>query len=81
MRIHCTECDAKAVIRSSERISNVTRRAYCVCSNPQCGHTFAVDVSFSHTISPSALALPPALREAVQSRSPAQIRALFLPLA
>lgn len=28
---------------------------YCCCTNVECGHTFVMCVSFSHTISPSAL--------------------------
>ena len=79
MRIYCTECEAKATIRSSEQLSTTTRKAYCVCTNPACGHSFVVTISFSHTISPSALSLPRMLRDAIQEQSPAQIRELFLP--
>jgi mRNA-degrading endonuclease toxin of MazEF toxin-antitoxin module len=77
MRIYCAECEGKAIIRSSEQMSKTTRRVYCACPNIKCGHTFAVDVSFSHTISPSALALPPSVRKALQTQSLSQIRGIF----
>jgi len=81
MRIYCTECGEKAVIRTSEQISKTTRKLSCSCTDIQCGHTFVVDVVFSHTVSPSAYAMPEKVREAIQNQSPSQIRALFLPLA
>ena len=73
MRIKCIACGEKAVIRSSEEMSQTIRRAYCSCRNVKCGHTFALDVTFSHSISPSAFALPPAVLEALQSQRPGQI--------
>jgi hypothetical protein len=27
---------------------------YCSCSDPECGHTFVMNLSYSHTLSPSA---------------------------
>ncbi|EPH3180266.1 ogr/Delta-like zinc finger family protein [Citrobacter braakii] len=28
---------------------------YCYCSNVECGHSFVMNVAFSHSVSPSAL--------------------------
>ncbi|EPT8894758.1 ogr/Delta-like zinc finger family protein [Cronobacter dublinensis] len=40
---------------------------YCQCSNMECGHTFVMNVSFSHTISPSALAGQGRIKELIDS--------------
>ncbi len=69
MRIRCDRCGEKAVIRSSEEISARLKKLYCACTNVRCGHTFVMDLSFGHTLSPSAFDLPEAVRNAVQSAS------------
>ncbi|QXN26711.1 ogr/Delta-like zinc finger family protein [Shewanella putrefaciens] len=77
MRILCTTCHSKAVIGKTDRLSPAHANLYCSCSDPECGHTFVVNVSFSHTLSPSAKttseivsalvkALPPEHRKALQ---------------
>jgi Ogr/Delta-like zinc finger len=43
------------------------KKLYCSCRNPECGHTCVMDLSFSHTLSPSALDLPPKLRDQVRA--------------
>jgi hypothetical protein len=54
MKINCTECGEKSFIHSSKRLHAKMSQLYCTCSNPHCGHTFVMDLCFSHTLSPSA---------------------------
>jgi hypothetical protein len=44
----------KAIVRSSKVLDVKMSQLYCMCKNPHCGHTFVMDLSFSHTLSPSA---------------------------
>lgn len=53
MQINCTECGGKSIIRNTVRLDPKMSKLYCICKNPHCGHTFAMDLCFSHTISPS----------------------------
>lgn len=66
MRIICDRCGSKARIETTREITPVFRRLYCSCTNVECGHTFVMELSFSHTLSPSALDLPPETREALR---------------
>lgn len=59
MRIKCNRCGKPAAIQSSSEESDAVKKLYCTCNNTDCGHTFVMDVSFSHTLSPSALDFPP----------------------
>lgn len=77
MRIKCNKCGSNATIRSSDQLSTEVKRLYCICNNIQCGHTFAMDVTFSYTISPSAMDLPQDLRAKIQASTPMEQRALF----
>ena len=53
MRVMCKHCGGKARISSTDRISNDFSRLYCQCSDVKnCGHTFVMDLGFSHTINP-----------------------------
>lgn len=54
MQINCTECGSKSIIHSSKKLDTKMSQLYCSCKNPICGHTFVMDLSFSHTLSPSA---------------------------
>lgn len=49
------ECMSVATVRKTNRKHPKLSDVYCYCSNVECGHTFVMNVSFSHTISPSAL--------------------------
>lgn len=53
MRVNCTECGGKATIQSSKCLDVKLTKLYCSCSDPICGHTFVMDLSFSHTLSMS----------------------------
>lgn len=54
----CPHCQTKAVIRSSESLSELTRKNYYQCANVLCGHTFVAHLSITGTISPSACPNP-----------------------
>lgn len=77
MRIYCDKCKAKARITTSREISAHFRQLYCSCSNSECGHSFVMDVTFSHTLSPSALDLSPALLDRMRRAAPGQMGSLF----
>lgn len=81
MRIYCTRCQSKAIIRSSREMSPNLRQLYCLCSDPECGHGFVMDLSFSHTLSPSALDLPEQTRQDLREKSPVEVLSLFSALA
>jgi hypothetical protein len=55
MQINCIKCGAKSVITSRNEIDPKLSQLYCACKNIEhCGHTFVMDLSFRHSISPSA---------------------------
>lgn len=65
MRVICPICEADAVIRKSNRKHRELVDLYCACSDVECGHTFVSQVTFSHTISPSAKDKEHLLKEAL----------------
>lgn len=67
MRIKCDRCRKKARIETTREITPAFTNLYCSCTDPLCGHTFVMQLSFSHTLSPSALDLPPQTREALRA--------------
>lgn len=77
MRVYCNRCQKVAVIQSSSQESESVKKLYCTCSNPECGHTFVMDLSFSHTISPSALDLPEELLDKIRQYTRPQQQKLF----
>jgi|SRR5471030_473687 len=54
MKVVCRECGANSVIKKTARKHRDISDIYCACSNYECGHTFVMNMTFSHTISPSA---------------------------
>ncbi len=53
-RLECPHCERPSIIRSSRRMTKLTREiAYC-CINPECGHTFVALTEIVRTLSPSA---------------------------
>ncbi|WP_419174418.1 ogr/Delta-like zinc finger family protein [Desulfosediminicola sp.] len=77
MRVYCDRCKNVAVIQSSSQESDLVKKLYCTCTNPVCGHSFVMDLSFSHTISPSALDMPAELLEKIKKTTRPQQQALF----
>jgi len=55
MKMTCPACLAEAKIRKTNRKHPQLADMYCHCTNMECGLSFVMNVSFSHTISPSAL--------------------------
>ena len=53
MKMNCPHCGAVAHIRSSRKVSRMTRELYCQCTNLTCGHTFVGLVEVVRTLSPS----------------------------
>ncbi len=53
MQVDCPECFGKATIQSRKQLDIKLSQLYCSCKDPLCGHTFVMDLSFSHTLSPS----------------------------
>lgn len=81
MRVTCIRCKGPALIRTSREMSETLRQLYCICRDPECGHTFVMDLSFSHTLSPSALDLPEQLRARMRNAGGrAQLGNLFVGL-
>ncbi|MGY5721267.1 ogr/Delta-like zinc finger family protein [Vibrio cincinnatiensis] len=79
MRVICPECGEKARIHKSNRLTNSVSDLYCACSDPECGHTFVMNLSYSHSLSPSAKttsqlafdlvkALPPEARQQLKQQ-------------
>lgn len=54
MRVLCPECGEKSRIQKTNRITTSVSDLYCSCGDPECGHTFVMNLSYSHTLSPSA---------------------------
>ncbi|HFF8940486.1 MULTISPECIES: ogr/Delta-like zinc finger family protein [Serratia] len=54
MKVLCPECGANAIIRKTARKHRQISDLYCACTDVECGHTFVMNVTFSHTLSPSA---------------------------
>ncbi len=76
-RVHCPTCGKVAVITTSNEMDPSIKQAYCACKDPECGHTFVVNVEFSHSLSPSALNLPEELRRRIRETQPDQQSSLF----
>ncbi len=76
MRVFCPECGAKSCIQKSNRISSKYADLYCSCSDPECGHSFVMNLSYSHTLSPSAKTTSQLTFEMVKALAPEQIKEL-----
>ncbi|WP_345880368.1 ogr/Delta-like zinc finger family protein [Shewanella algae] len=81
MRVTCPTCGAKARISKTNRMSLAHADLYCSCTDAECGHTFVVNLSFSHTLSPSAHDTGRLVIELTKAMSPAQRRQLQQELA
>lgn len=54
LKIFCPICGNRATIRKSNRKHREISDLYCACNDVECGHTYVLNITFSHTISPSA---------------------------
>lgn len=72
LKIECTECGSKAIIRKTNRKHRELADIYCSCTDVECGHTFVLKLEFSHTISPSAKTGDLLIQKLVSTMSPEQ---------
>ena len=72
LKIECPECGSKAVIRKTNRKHREIADIYCACSDVECGHTFVMNLTFSHTLSPSAKSGDAMLQQLITNMSPEQ---------
>lgn len=77
MRINCDRCNSTATIQSTSKESELVKKLYCTCKNPDCGHSFVMMLSYSHTISPSLLDFPESIKILIQNSAPVQQKELF----
>ncbi|WP_409585981.1 Ogr/Delta-like zinc finger protein [Vibrio rotiferianus] len=76
MRVICPECGEKSRIQKSNRISASYSDLYCSCSDPECGHTFVMNLTFSHSLSPSAKTTSQIAFNLVKALAPDQLKEL-----
>ncbi|MCP2230162.1 putative RNA-binding Zn-ribbon protein involved in translation (DUF1610 family) [Erwinia aphidicola] len=72
LKIECTECGSKAIIRKTNRKHRELADIYCACTDVECGHTFVMNLTFSHTLSQSAKTGNMLIQQIVNSMSPEQ---------
>ena len=77
MRVYCKECGSKGRIASREEMSMEFAKLYCQCLSAECGHTWVTNLTFSHTLSPSAQAVDRLLFDRLREMSRHQQRELF----
>ncbi|ENX4538000.1 ogr/Delta-like zinc finger family protein [Proteus mirabilis] len=72
LTIYCPECGEKAMIKKSNRKHKELTDLYCACRDPLCGHTFVLNLTFSHTLSPIAKKQDALLLAMIKNLSPQQ---------
>lgn len=72
MRLICPHCKAKATIRTSRPMSDISRELSLQCSNLECAHTWVSLVSAVRTIAPS-MTPDPHVYIPLSPRSPAAV--------
>ena len=76
MRITC-KCGHRGRIASRDQLSNDFAKLYCQCLDATCGHTWVANLTFSHTLSPSAQAMDRLIFDSLKNLSRNQQRELF----
>ncbi|EDT6692633.1 ogr/Delta-like zinc finger family protein [Salmonella enterica subsp. enterica] len=71
-KIICPECNSNSTIKKTVRKHPHLSDVYCACNNVECGHTFVVNMTFSHTLSPSAITSDRAIKTLIDMMSPGQ---------
>lgn len=77
LKIECPDCGAKSIIKKTNRKHREIADIYCACSDVECGHTFVMNLTFSHTLSPSAKTGGVMLQQLISSLSPQQKQMTF----
>ena len=72
LKVYCPECEQTATIKKTARKHRHLADLYCACNNVECGHTFVMNMSFSHTISPSAITGDRLIHELIKLIKPDQ---------
>lgn len=54
-KVFCRECNSPAIIQRSDRIHADLYSLYCVCKNPNCGHTWKAEYTYTHSLRSSKL--------------------------
>ncbi|CAM3441261.1 Putative phage gene (fragment) [Xenorhabdus nematophila ATCC 19061] len=51
LKVYCPECDGQATIKKikTQELNNIPE-IYCCCNDVECGHTYVLTLSFSHSI-------------------------------
>lgn len=76
MRVIC-KCGHKGRIASREVLSADFAKLYCQCLDAKCGHSWVANLTFSHTLSPSAQTFDRMLIDRLRDMPRAQQRELF----
>ncbi len=71
-KVICPECESSSVIKKTVRKHPQLSDVYCACNNVECGHTFVVNMTFSHTLSPSALTGAKVIKTMIDMMTPEQ---------
>lgn len=77
MRIYCRACGGKARIGSRDELSVEFAKLYCQCLDVNCGHSFVMNLTYSHTLRPSAGAIDQLLFDRLRQLPAPQQRRLF----
>lgn len=77
MRIYCRACGGKARIGSRDELSVEFAKLYCQCLDVNCGHSFVMNLTYSHTLRPSAGAIDQLLFDRLRQLPASQQRQLF----
>ncbi len=72
LKIECPDCGSKAIIKKTNRKHREIADIYCACADVECGHTFVMNLTFSHTLSPSAKSGDAMLQQLISNLSPQQ---------
>jgi len=77
MRIKCRECGGKARIGSRENVSVEYAKLYCQCLDPLCGHSFVMELSYSHALRPAAASVDQLIFDRLRELPLSRQRQLF----
>ncbi|MBT0403017.1 ogr/Delta-like zinc finger family protein [Morganella morganii] len=58
LKVYCPQCSSPSTIRRIETEGRVIPELYCSCDDLECGHTYVMTITFSHTIHQSKLDVP-----------------------
>ena len=72
LKIKCPDCGSPAIIKKTNRKHREIADIYCACADVECGHTFVMNLTFSHTLSPSAKSGDAMLQQLITNMSPEQ---------